>query len=239
VSLLVLIPAALLASAISGVLGMGGGSVLLAVMASGLDPALVVPIHGVVQLASNSTRTFVLLRSVAWKLVALYAPAMILGVWLGLRLYEGSTLPWFKPAIGVFIFSFLAWDRFKPERLELPDWAYIPAGIGGGLLTITIGAAGPYLSAFFLRKDLDKERIIATKAAIQTLGHFLKIPAFLSIGFDYRSQLGIIGPLLACSIVGTMIGTWVLARVDEGVFRSVFRIALVLLAARLLVSPWI
>jgi uncharacterized membrane protein YfcA len=234
-----LIPAAILAAAISGALGMGGGSVLLAVMASGLEPAIVVPVHGVVQLTSNFTRTFVLLKNVAWRLVLLYAPAMILGVWLGLKLYSGSGMPWFKPAIGLFIFSFLLWDRFKPERLQVPDWLYFPAGIGGGVLTIAIGASGPYLSAFFLRKDLRKEQIVATKAAIQTFGHFLKIPAFLSVGFDYRGRLGLILPLLACSILGTMLGTWVLDRWNEERFRKIFRVVLALLAARLVVSPWI
>jgi uncharacterized membrane protein YfcA len=218
---------------------MGGGAVLLAVMASGLDPAVVVPVHGVVQLVSNSTRTTVLLKDVAWRFVGLYAPAMTLGVWVGLQLYSGAGMPWFRPAIGVFILSFLAWDHFKPKHLELPDWAYVPAGIGGGLLTITLGAAGPYLSAFFLRRDLSKEKIIATKAAIQTFGHFLKIPAFLSVGFDYRAQLGLVIPLLAGSIAGTMLGTWILRRVDESKFQTLFRAALAVLAIRLVVSPWI
>jgi uncharacterized membrane protein YfcA len=236
---LILLPVAVLASAISGVLGMGGGSVLLAVMASGLDPAVVVPVHGVVQMVSNSTRTFVLLKDVAWKYVALYVPAMVAGVWIGLQLYSGAGMSWFKPAIGVFIFSFLAWDAWKPKHLELPDWSYVPAGLGGGLLTITLGAAGPYLSAFFLRRDLSKEKIIATKAAIQTIGHFLKIPAFLSVGFDYRGQLALVAPLLVGSIAGTMLGTWILKRVDESKFRTLFRGVLAVLALRLVVSPWI
>lgn len=238
-SLFLLFPVAILSSAISGLLGMGGGSVLLAVMAAGLDPAVVVPVHGVVQLMSNSTRTFVLLKNVSWRLVALYAPAMVLGVWLGLKLYAGVGMPWFKPAVGGFILSFLVWDLLKPDRLEIPDWGYIPAGFGGGILTITIGAAGPYLSAFFLRRDLKKEQIVATKAAIQTFGHFLKIPAFLSVGFDYRAHGNVVLPLLAGSIVGTMLGTYALERVDEKVFAKVFRGVLLALALRLLLSPWI
>jgi uncharacterized membrane protein YfcA len=181
----------------------------------------------------------VLLKNVVWRIVLLYAPAMILGVWLGLRFYSGSGMSWFKPAIGFFILSFLLWDRFKPERLELPEWTYIPAGFGGGILTITLGASGPYLSAFFLRRDLRKEQIIGTKAAIQTFGHFLKIPAFLSVGFDYRGQLGLILPLLACSIAGTMLGTWILDRTDETAFRRIFRVVLAILALRLVLSIWI
>jgi len=237
--LLVLAPAAVAASALSGVLGMGGGVLLLAVMAALLDPVLVVPLHGVVQLASNFTRTIALLRDVSWWIVARYVPLMVLGAWLGLQLYRGAALPWFKPAVGAFLVSSLLWDRFKPKRLRLPRWIFFPAGLGGGFLTMVVGAAGPYLAAFFLRDDLDRKEIVATKAAIQTFGHFLKIPAFLSIGFAYREHVGLFVPLLACVVAGTFLGTRLLHRLSEDVFRPLFRGMLALLAARLLVSAWI
>jgi uncharacterized membrane protein YfcA len=62
---LLLITAALVASAVSGTLGMGGGVLLLAVFATVLDPIAVVPIHGIVQLASNFTRSLALMKNVA------------------------------------------------------------------------------------------------------------------------------------------------------------------------------
>ena len=235
----VLIPAALVASAISGVLGMGGGVTLLAVMAAILEPRVVVPVHGVVQLTSNFTRSLVLLRNVSWRIVAMYFPTMVIGAWLGLQLYRGAGAPWFRPAIGLFVASFLLWDRFKPRRLSLPDWVFVPAGLGGGFLTITIGAAGPYLAAFFLRDDLERKQIVATKATIQTFGHFLKIPAFLSIGFPYVEHLALILPLLGAVVVGTFLGTALLKRIPEAAFRRVFRIALWILALRLIASPWL
>ena len=234
-----LIPAAVAASAVSGVLGMGGGVILLAVMAAVMDPVAVVPVHGVVQLMSNFTRTVALAREISWGIFARYVPLMTVGAWLGIQLYRGAEAPWFQPAVGAFIVSSLLWDRFKPKRLLLPQWVFYPAGLGGGFLTVVVGAAGPYLAAFFLRDDLERKQIVATKAAIQTFGHFLKIPAFLSIGFSYRDQIGTIVPLLACVVVGTFAGTHLLARMSERVFRAAFRITLALLAARLLSTPWL
>lgn len=100
--------AALLTSALSAVVGMGGGIALLAVMAALLPATVVVPLHGVVQLFSNGTRAFVMWREVNRQVFALYMLPSVAGVVLGARLYVGDALPWFRPAVGVFIFVYLA-----------------------------------------------------------------------------------------------------------------------------------
>lgn len=231
--LIILVPVAFIASIISGIIGMGGGVTLLAVMASLLEPALVVPVHGAVQMVSNTTRSLALWRRVCWWALLLYVPGLLLGAWFGLRFYSGAGMPWFRPLIGLFVLAFLAWDRFKPRRLLLPRWIFIPAGLLGGVITILIGASGPFLAAFFLRDDMDREQIVATKSAIQTIGHGIKIPAFLSIGFPYGEHLGLIVPLVACAVLGTIIGTRVLKRVNERFFQLAFRLFLAALGLRL------
>lgn len=229
----------LVTTAISGVIGMGGGVTLVAVMALLLEPGLVVPVHGVVQMVGNSTRSLVLLRKVSWPLFLRYVPTLPIGAVLGLRVYSGADLPWFRPLIGGFVLAFLIWDRLKPRRLVLPLWVFIPAGLLGGIITMLVGASGPYLAAFMLRDDLDREEIVATKAAIQSCGHLIKIPAFLAIGFDYGAQLGLILPLVACAVLGTMIGTRILKRLPERAFQIAFRVFLAVLALRLLGDNWL
>lgn len=235
----ILVPSAVFAAAVSGTIGMGGGAILIALMATLLDPMIVVPVHGVVQLTSNLTRSLALLRRVSWKIAAFYCPTMIIGVWIGLQLYRGADAPWFKPAIGGFVLASLVWKRVKPKRLRIPQWVFTPAGLGGGFLTITVGAAGPYLAAFFLRDDLDRKEIVATKAMIQSFGHLLKIPAFLSIGFDYGEHLDLLLPLLGAVILGTFVGTRLLHRMSEHVFQWMFQGVLTLLGIRLVLSPWV
>jgi uncharacterized membrane protein YfcA len=217
---------------------MGGGVALLAVMAMLLDPRNVIPIHGVVQVASNTSRTLILLRRVRWTIFFLYLPAQLIGVVLAISIYRGSELSWLKPAVGGFVLAYLLWERFKPRKLQLPLWFFAPAGLIGGLLTVLVGATGPFLAVFFLRDDIDQERIVATKAVIQTVGHLAKIPAFLSIGFPYASHLDLLVPLLLCAIAGTWIGTRILKRMDRRLFIVSFRVILALLGLRLVAGIW-
>ena len=55
---IVLVFSALLTSILSGVIGMGGGITLLAVMELFVPASALVPLHGSVQLMSNGTRVF-------------------------------------------------------------------------------------------------------------------------------------------------------------------------------------
>jgi uncharacterized membrane protein YfcA len=163
---------------------------------------------------------------------------MVLGAWLGVGLYRGQELPWFKPAIGAVVLASLVLERSGAGR-RTPTWALIPAGILGGFLTITVGATGPYVAAVLVGADLERRGFVATQAAIQTFGHFLKIPMFLAVGFAWRDQLALIVPLILCVTAGTVVGTRLLARLPEPAFRRALRLLLGILGARLLLSPWI
>ena len=62
--LIVLFFLALLTAIISGVVGMAGGVTLMALLTLVYPASVIVPIHGVVQLASNFSRTYILRSNV-------------------------------------------------------------------------------------------------------------------------------------------------------------------------------
>lgn len=223
----------LVAATVSGAVGMGGGTILVATMAWMLPPAQVVPLHGAVQSLSNSSRGLMLWRHVRWSLVGSYVPLQLVGVVIATQFYRGDDLEWFRPAIGFFVWVAVAWDVFRPKHLDVPRGIFALAGFGGGLLTILVGVTGPYLAAFFLRDDLDKEQIVATKAVIQMIGHLAKFPAFLALGFSYGDHVSLLIPLVIASIAGTWIGTRLLKRLPAVGFRWAFRAVLLLIGARL------
>jgi uncharacterized membrane protein YfcA len=226
--------ASLLTSALSAVVGMGGGIALLAVMAALLPASVVVPIHGVVQLFSNGTRALVMLRDINGKVFALYIVPSVAGVLLGARLYVGGELPWFRPAVGVFILGYLVTLRFQPKIGRFWLGWYAPLGFVVGAFAALIGATGPLIAPFFLRDDLAPREIVATKAAIQITTHAAKIPAFLLAGFAYREHVGLLGPLVVASIAGTLVGGKVLDRLSPVVFRRLFATVLVAVALHLI-----
>ena len=233
VTLAVLTLAAFLTSIISAVVGMAGGVVLLSIMTVFLDLAVVVPVHGLVQLASNGTRGLSLWPHVEQRIIVPTLIGMPIGVFIAVRIIQAvDNREIFLLLIAALIFYVL----FKPKRLpplKIPFWSFGLLAIVVGILTPLVGATGPLMAPFYLRDDLSKETIVATKATAQAYGHLLKLPAFLYLGFDYGAWAVLIGAMILGVVVGTRYGVTLLARISERHFRFVFRAALFLAACRL------
>jgi len=234
-SVAVLLVAALLTSTLSGMAGMAGGVTLLAVMTATLPPAFVVPLHGVVQLASNTSRISLLLPSVRWPVIGYFAPAVAVGATAAALLWRGD-LPFFRAGIGAFILLFLAWRRWSPRLRALPVWTYGPLGLVTGFLGLFVGAVGPMVAPFFLRDDFRKEETVATMAVAQAWVHFVKLPAFLALGFSYTPHLGLLAALMACTVAGNWLGTKLLSRFSEKGFALFFEAVLAAVALSLLIG---
>ena len=70
----------MLTSTLAGMMGLGGGTLLIAIMPIYLPGSTIVPIHGLVQLASNSSRMLFSLKAVAWNLVNKFIAGSLLGI---------------------------------------------------------------------------------------------------------------------------------------------------------------
>ena len=82
---------------------MAGGITLLAVMLLFLEPLVAIPLHGVVQLVSNSSRTWLHREHVDWSIVRRYAlPLLPLG-FVGLAITQRIPPDAAKAAIGAFV----------------------------------------------------------------------------------------------------------------------------------------
>ena len=118
-------------------------------------------------------------------------------------------------------------------------WTYAPLGVVTGFLSIFVGATGPFLAPFFLREDLKKEEIIATKAVCQAATHLMKLPAFLSLGFDYQPHLPLLGGLILAVVIGTSVGRMLLGKISQQSFLRLFELVLALIALYLIASPFL
>lgn len=79
----ILISAAFITSSISAVLGMGGGIILLGVMAILIPEGyVVVALHGIIQLVSNVTRSYVFRKHIKDQIIRQYFPGAALGLCL-------------------------------------------------------------------------------------------------------------------------------------------------------------
>ena len=235
-TVLVLVLACLATATVSAILGMAGGVTLLGVMTALLPAPVVVPLHGIVQLASNWTRTWAFRHHVRWPIFFAFMAPAVGGVALAASIWADLELTWFRAWVGLFILAFLVWRQYKPTLRNPPIWSYAVLGLAAGLLAIFVGATGPFLAPFFLRDDFENEEVIATKAVCQTWLHLLKIPAFLALSFDYRPYLALLLALVVAVIGGTYFGKHLLSRISKERFIVWFQLVLALLAVYLIAS---
>ena len=237
-----LITAALVTSIVSGLVGMAGGIMLLSAMAIVLPFDVVVPIHGLVQLVSNVSRVLILLPNVVRPICFSFMAGAPLGGVLGYFLLSRIERPTWL--LGV-IAAFMLYVVFKPERLpeiRLRPRGYFVLGFLSGCTGCLIGAVDPLMAPCFVRTDLRKESMVATKAACSVAGHVTKIPVFLALQFDYGSHALLIVGMIAAVIAGSKIGTLLLQRISPERFIRLVKVAMFLIAIRLLSNvapiPW-
>jgi len=245
--LIVLIIAAFITSSISAILGMGGGIILLGIMAILIPEGyMVIALHGVIQLVSNTTRTYVFREHLKKNLIKEFSIGVFLGVILSiiiiiilLQFFQVSSaneikVEILKPLIGLFIIWYLF---FKGGEKEKKMSSFIPVGGLSGLSSIFVGATGPLIAPFFLSKNLLKENIIANKAACQMITHLTKIPLFIYFfNVNYLEEYTILLPLILAVFLGTNFGKKILSFIPEKLFKKLFKITLLIIAIRLIFS---
>ena len=243
----VLVFAAFITSSISAVIGMGGGVVLLGIMAIIIpDGYMVIALHGMIQLISNSTRTYVFKSHLQKQIIKEFFIGLLIGVSISvliiivlIKFYEVNSaneikFDFLKPLIGIFIIWYLFLKRPKREKKSK---SFIQVGSISGLSSIFIGATGPLIAPFFLHRNLFKEQIIANKAACQMITHLTKIPLFIFF-FDvnYLKEYKLLLPLIIAVFMGTNFGKKILGLIPEKLFNKIFKITLFIVSIKLILG---
>ena len=227
-------------SALSAVVGMAGGITLLAVMLLYMDPLVAIPLHAVVQLVSNGSRSWIQRHHIRWRLIWPYfLPLLPLG-WWSLSLAEALDPAVARSLIGVFILV----ATWRPAWLLLgthpnrgwPRLRFLLLGSIVGVLNVTFGATGPLIAPFFLNLGLTRFELIGSKAAAQMGSHVAKIVVFGLVGFAYAGWMGLLLCLCLAVVGGTWLGTRILGRVNELWFVRIYRIVLTVVALRLAIT---
>lgn len=210
----------LVTSFISGVLGMAGGMILMGVLLAVLPVAAAMTLHGVTQFASNGWRALMLRDAIRWRIFGGYAvgAAVAVGVFMLLQivLHKPAALI----ALGLTPFIALA----LPDRLHLNverRGHAFSCGLVCMGLSLTAGVAGPMLDTFFVRSQLRRHAVIATKAATQALTHLAKVAYFGGIAAgaaDADATAAVL--MVALAFVGTTLSRRVLERMTDVSFRT-------------------
>ncbi|NVK41886.1 MAG: sulfite exporter TauE/SafE family protein [Oceanospirillaceae bacterium] len=221
-----------LTSMITAALGIGGGVLLLAVMASMLPVSALIPVHGLVQLGSNFNRALMTCPHIDWVRVRPFAVGALLGALVATLVLVQLPLTIIQLSVAGFILYLLWGPGFGKGELSRPG--LLAMGVLTTLVSMFVGATGPLVAAWVHRLNAGKFSTVATFAACMSVQHLLKLAVFSTLGFLFVEWLPLIVAMIGAGAVGTWAGLKLLDRMPPSWFRPLFRLIVTLLALRLI-----
>ena len=234
------IPVAVIITAtLSGIFGMGGGLLLMAIYVLLLPVSSAMVLHGITQLVSNGFRCFLLRKHIHWPVIPYYVGGALVSV----MLVWVTTLSLNKPAtllaLGLipslnFVPKLPALDFMKPRHA-------FSCGIIVAGAQMTAGVSGALLDVFFLKTPLNRHQVVATKALTQSMGHLAKTLYFgslLSAGSGEGIPIWVVPVVIISAMAGTAVGRAILEKLSETGFRKASTALVTAIGTVCLIRAW-
>lgn len=220
-------------STIAGVVGLGGGMILIAILPSFLPINALVPVHGLTQLSSNLSRAVFGYKDVQVEVIPKFLIGSLAGVsFFAVILYFVSLtyIPFF---IGIYILLSL-WSQKFNDKIKKFESYYLIGFIQSGF-SIVVGATGPLATTLLVKDYNDKHTVVATAAALMSITHLLKVFAFMIFGFVFFDYIGVLVAMIIGAVAGSYAGTKLRDKIDGKKFMLALKIILSLMAIKLVI----
>lgn len=219
-------------SFIAASLGLGGGLLVMATMASLLPPQVLIPLHGIVQLGSNAGRAAMLRQHILKHVMPPFVIGTIIGAAIGGNLVITLPTALLQLVLGAFVL-YATWGP-KLKTATPGNKAFFGIGLFGSLATMFVGATGPLVAPFAAAASEKRQEVVATHAAMMMIQHGFKIVAFGVLGFAFGPYIPLLCGLLILGFAGTWAGKHALNALPERAFRIGLKTLITALAIRLL-----
>jgi len=230
---LVLIIISFFSSMLSASIGAGGGLLLLSILPGFLPVGAIIPVHGMVQLASNISRFLFALKQVDRRVLLPYVLGAGLGAAIGSRFVVVFPTDYLPVVLGGFILL-MAWLPNYQLKFRMPGNLFF-LGSFQSFIALFIGSPGPLSLSVLFRKGLSRDQMVATNSALMTTLHLLKILTFGLLGFVFQPYLLLIAGMVLSVTLGSFAGTQLRSKVSENKFKNILKIILTLLAFRMII----
>ena len=224
--------ASLFGSLLSASVGIGGGSLVLGMMALFLPPINLIPIHGAIQLGSNLSRTVIFIKHVSTKFTLMFLIGSFIGTIIGGKTFV--SLP--TPTLQILIALFILYSSWGPKiKTQTPkNILFICIGGVSSFITMFVGATGPLVAPFVAASCETRQEVVSTHATLMSIQHGLKLLVFGFLGFSIGPFIPLLIGMLAFGLAGTYFGKIILNKLPEKMFRKLLKYILTMIALRLL-----
>ena len=183
-------------------------------------------------------------RDVNWRALLRLAPAVLVGVLLGVVFLALADDVWVKRTIGVILLAVIAvtllrrWLARSTTAADRPHrLAAATYGTLGGFTTMVANSAGPVMSMYFLAARFSVKEFLGTAAWFFFLVNVSKVPFSAGLGLITGPGLLIDLVLAPLVVAGALFGRWWANRLDQKLFDRIV-IVVTVVGALYLIWPW-
>lgn len=229
---------AILAGGIAAVSGFGIGSLLTPTLAIQAGTKLAVAAIAIPHFVATAQRFWILRDRVDRRILLGFGVASAVGGLVGALAHTRVASDALSVVFGVLLI--LAGVSQLTGWMERVRWGRASAWLAGalsGVLGGLVGNQGGIRSAAMLGFDVPKESFVATATAVGIFVDLARLPVYLTT--EWRAIAGVWPFVLIATVgavIGTALGTRVLARLPQHVFRRVIAVLLVGLGIAMLAS---
>ena len=224
-------------STVAGIVGVGGGMMLIVILPSFLPLNALIPIHGLTQVSSNLSRAIFGYKDIQYEVI----PKFLLGSAIGIGMFAAVlnliSLEYVPLFIGVYILLSLWSEKFN-EKIKRYE-SYFLAGFFQTGLSMVVGATGPLTMTLLFKDYEDKNKVVATGAALMSITHILKVFVFMYFGFVFFDYIGVIIAMIIGAITGSWVSTKLRDRIDGKRFTMILKVLLSALAIQVIVKVFL
>lgn len=224
-------------STVAGVVGIGGGMMLIAILPSFLPLNALIPVHGLTQMSSNFSRAVFGYKDVQYTVIPKFLIGSLIGIGIFAAIINFISLEYVPFFIGSYILLSL-WSQKFNDKIKKFENYYIIGFFQTGL-SIVVGATGPLTMTLLLKDYGDKDKVVATGAALMSITHILKVFVFMYFGFVFFDYLGVIVAMIIGAVAGSWAGTKLRDKIDGKKFTMILKVLLSALAIKLIVGLFI
>lgn len=206
-------------SFISGIFGMAGGMILMGVLVAFMPVSAAMVLHGAAQLTSNGWRAVLWRSHIDFRIFGRFLIGLLVA---GLMFAFIGFIP--DRAMVLITLGLIPFIVLLLPRNYVPQvttrWGAELCGFLNTAMQFIAGVSGPLLDIFYVRTDMDRRKVVATKAACQACAHLAKLVYFghaMSGGDALATELIVLAVI--CAVTGTSLSKFVLERLNDKQFR--------------------
>ena len=226
-----------LTSTVAGVVGLGGGMLLITILPSFLPLNALIPVHGLTQMSSNFSRAVFGYKDVQFEVIPKFLLGSFVGIGIFATILKFISLTYVPVFIGLYILLSLWSQKFNDKIKRYEN--YFLAGFFQTGLSMVVGATGPLTMTLLLKDYGDKDKVVATSAALMSITHILKVFVFIYFGFVFFDYIGVIISMIVGAVAGSWAGTKFRDIMDGKRFTLLLKVLLSAMAIKVMVDVFI